>query len=98
MLRSSDRRSHVLPPASERNTAPSSASTMANTRSGWAPEAHTPILPSTPLGRFLLREISVQVSPPSGDFNKPLPGPPLVRPHGARLASQNDGYRTRGLV
>ena len=39
----------VLPPLSERNTPPSAASTMAQTRSGLAGETVTPMRPSTPL-------------------------------------------------
>ncbi len=35
------------------------------------------ILPRTPVGKPLFRVISVQVSPPSIDLNKPPPSPPL---------------------
>src|SRR5260370_33362298 len=95
-MRSSEALSQVSPASSERKMPPFSASTMANTRLRWAPEADTPILPMVPLGNPLLVEISVQVSPPSMDLRSPPPGPPLVRLHELRRAAQNDAYRILG--
>ena len=74
----------VWPPLSERNTPPSSASTIAQTRSGFAGETVMPTLPTIPLGKPGLRVISVQVSPPSVDLKMPLPGPPLSSVQGLR--------------
>ena len=85
--RSSFKRSHVAPPLSERNRPPSSASTMAQTRSDRAGETATPILPSSPAGSGW-RESSVQVSPPSVDVYRLLSGPPLLRLQGVRCTSQ----------
>ena len=58
----------VLPPSSERNTPPSSASMMAHTRLGLAGETVTPMRPHTLFfGRFSSASF-VQVSPPSVDL------------------------------
>ena len=45
----------------------------------FAPETVIPILPSVPRGRPVARDKSRHVSPPSVDFQMPLPGPPLSR-------------------
>src|ERR1051326_2016378 len=84
-------RSHVSPPSSERNSAPSSASTRAQTRSGRAGETATPILPSTPRGKPGQRVTSTHESPPSVDFQRPDSGPPSIRVCGYRCACQIDG-------
>ena len=73
---------HVCPPLSERNTPPSSASTIAHTRSGFAGDTVIPTLPTMPRGKPLIRVNSVHVSPPSVDLKMPLPGPPLSSVHG----------------
>ena len=41
--------------------------------------------------------ISVHVSPPSVDLNRPLPGPPLDICHSLRYASHSAAYMTFGL-
>src|SRR5918998_1705067 len=69
----------VLPPSVDRKSAPSSASTSAQTRPVFAGDTATPVRPMTPVGRPGLRVISVQLSPPSVDLKSPLPGPPLLR-------------------
>ncbi len=62
---------------------------IAHTRSGLAGETATPILPmNLPFGPPGLRVISVHVSPPSVDLNRPLSGPPLSMLQGVRFASQ----------
>src|SRR6185436_17905456 len=91
-------RRHVAPPSSDRNTPPSSASTIAQTRSWLAAETVTPIFPTTPLGRPSLRVISFQVSPPSVDLKRPLPGPPLDMYQGPRRACQKAAKRIRGFT
>src|SRR5437588_1571593 len=80
----------VRPPLSERKMPPSSASTIAHTRSGFAGETATPILPTVPRGRPGARVSSVQVSPPSVDLKRPLPCPPLSNVHGLRMNCQNE--------
>jgi hypothetical protein len=80
---------HVAPPFSERKTPPSSASTMAHTRSGLAADAVTPILPTMPRGSPALRVMSVHVSPPSVDLKRPLDGPPLSKAQGRRTTCQS---------
>src|SRR5262249_9892227 len=71
---------------------------MAQTRSGLAGEAVTPIRPLRPLGRPGLLVISVQVSPPSVDLYSPLSGPPLVRLQKSRRTCHMAAYRRRGLL
>src|SRR5213076_2556067 len=61
------------------------------------PETLTPIRPTIPEGKPLFRVISVQVSPPSVDLNRPLPGPPLDICHDTRYASHSAAYITFGL-
>ena len=75
-----------LPASSLRYKPPSSASTMANTRSGLAGDTATPIFPMSFGSPCASR---VHVSPPSTDFQIPLPGPPLRTCHGTRWWSQN---------
>ena len=60
---------------------PGSASIMAKTRSGLARETSIDVFPMTSGSPAL---ISDHVSPPSVDFQKPLPGPPLTTCHGRR--------------
>src|SRR5574342_843290 len=86
-------RRQVFPASSLRNNPPLSASTIAYTRSGLA-ETATPILPSR-LGSPSVRR--VQVSPPSVDFQIPLPVPPLRTIHGTRWWSHIAAYRMRGF-
>src|SRR5205814_2729668 len=62
-----------------------------------APEIETQILPTTPLGKPGLRVISVHVSPPFVDLNRPLPGPPLDSDHGVRYASHIEANNTLGF-
>ena len=57
-----------------------------------------PILPIMPAGRPGLRVISVQVSPPSVDLKKPLPGPPLDIWYSMRYASHSAAYITLGFL
>src|SRR5579875_3065066 len=92
-LRSSFTRVHVLPPSSDRNRPPSSASICAHTRSGLAPDTVTDTFPISPLGKPGLRVSSSHVSPPSVDLNSPLPAPPLSRSHGLRYTSQKPAYK-----
>src|ERR1700694_596144 len=61
-----------------------------------APETLTPILPSTVSGQPL-PSIFFQELPPSADRYRPLPGPPLVRLHGVRLASHRAANRMFGF-
>ena len=64
-------------------------SIRAHTRPAFTGEAATPILPRIPFcGMPWLRVMSVQVSPPSVDFQIPLPGPPLLSDQKVRCASQ----------
>ena len=88
MPKSSERYSPVLSP---------SASTSAQTRPERAGEIDTPILPSMPVGKPGLVEISSQVSPPSVLRNRPLPGPPLETFQKLRLASHIEANSRRGL-
>ena len=88
-MRSSLIRSQVAPPSSERKSPPSSASTMAQTRSARAGETATPILPLSPAGKPGLPLRSCQLSPPSVERQSPLSGPPLERLQGWRSVSQN---------
>src|SRR5256885_768810 len=72
-------RVQVVPPSSERNNPPESASTSAQTRSWSKGETASPSFPMIPLGRPLLRVISVQLSPPSVALYSPSPGERLPR-------------------
>src|SRR5690606_5936600 len=90
-------RVQVAPASSDTNTPPESASMIAYTRFGSAPETETPTLPITPCGSPGLRVISVHVSPPSTDLNSPEPGPPLESIHSVRYASQKPAYMTCGF-
>src|SRR5215467_2032779 len=87
----------VAPASSDLNKPPCSFSTMVYTRFGSAPDTATPIFPSTPAGRPCARVISVHVSPPSVDLNKPLPGPPLDMVYSFRYASHIAAKTTFGL-
>src|SRR4051812_16428050 len=89
---------HVAPALSELNNPPSRFSTSAYTRFGSAGDTATPILPFMPLGRPVLRVISVHVSPPSVDLKRPEPGPPEDIVHSVRYASQRDAYMMSGFV
>ena len=91
-------RVQLTPPSSERNSPPESASTSAQTRSWSRGETARPIFPMIPLGRPLLRVISVQLSPPSVDLKTPLPAPPDTSSQGRRTACQSPAYRIRGLT
>ena len=53
---------------------------------------------STPAGRPGLRVISVHVSPPSVDLNRPLPGPPLDIWYSTRYASHSAANITFGFL
>src|SRR5205807_3638329 len=64
---------------------------------GCAGDAVTPILPSSPVGKPLLRVNSVQVSPPSRLRQMPDSGPPLSAACANRLPCQMAAYNTRGL-
>src|SRR5579859_4569002 len=88
---------HAFPPFSERNIPPSSASTIAQTRSVFTGDTATPMRPRIPLGIPEARLRSVHVSPPSVDLKSPLPGPPLSKLYGDRFTSQNAAYKTREL-
>ena len=68
---------------------------MANTRSGFAGDTATPIFPIS-FGSPSARR--VQLSPPSVDFQMPLPAPPLRTCQGTRWWSQKLAYRMRGLA
>ena len=63
---------------------------IAHTRLGFAGDTVTPIRPQTPLGRPSPVSF-VQLSPPSTDFQRLLPGPPLSRLQGVRSACQKPG-------
>ena len=69
----------------------------AYTRLESAPEMPTLIFPTSPCGRPGLRVISRQVSPPSVDLYRPLPGPPLDIWYSTRYASHNAANTTLGL-
>src|SRR5207237_8468209 len=88
-------RVQLTPPSSERNSPPESASTSAQTRSWSRGETARPIFPMIPLGRPLLRVISVQLSPPSVDLKIPLPAPPETSSQGRRTACHSPAYRIR---
>ena len=88
-------RVHVSPASSERNRPPSSASIIAQTRSGFAGDTATDVFPiifGSPFDR------RVQVSPASAVFQIPEPGPPERTRHGSRWWSHIAAYSTRGLV
>src|SRR5439155_5656421 len=91
-------RVQLAPPSSERNSPPESASTSAHTRSWSKGETARPSFPMSPLGRPLLRVISVQLSPPSVDLKNPLPAPPETSSQGRRTACHSPAYRMRGLT
>ena len=78
----------VRPALSERKTPPSSASTIAQTRSEFTGETATPMMPTVPFGRPCALVTSFHVSPPSVLFHNPDPGPPLSRLYGVRLTRQ----------
>src|SRR5439155_26277807 len=52
--------------------------------------------PISPAGRPGFRVISVHVSPPSVDLNRPLPGPPLDIEYSTRYASHSAAYMVLG--
>src|SRR6185369_7009408 len=54
------------------------------------------IFPVIRVGRPL-PERRFQVTPPSVDLNKPLPGPPLSRPHVCISSGHMPAYKTFGL-
>jgi hypothetical protein len=60
-----------------------------NNRFESPPDTSMPMRPTTPDGRPGLRVSSVQVSPPSVDLYRPLPGPPLDICHETRYASHS---------
>src|SRR5215467_12589360 len=97
MFRLSLARVQVAPASSDLNNPPFSFSMRAYTRFASAPETATPILPSMPAGRPGARVISVHVSPPSTDLNKPLPGPPDDIWYSVRNASHSAAYITFGF-
>src|SRR5262245_23018301 len=70
---------------------------IAHTRLGFAGETVTPMRPQTPLGSPSPVSF-VQLSPPSTDFQRLPPGPPLSRLHGVRNACQKPAKSTRGFV
>ena len=63
---------------------------MAQTRSEFNGETVTPMIPTMPSGKPLFFVISFHVSPPSVDFQRPDPSPPLSRLYGVRLMRQVD--------
>src|ERR1700736_4697210 len=85
---------HVAPASSDRNSPPSFASTSAYILLESAPETDMLILPGMPAGIPGLRVSSFQVSPPSVDWNSPLPAPPLESEYGVRKASHSEAYNT----
>ena len=91
-------RLQVVPPSSERNSPPESASTSAQTLSWFNGETERPIFPMVPFGSPCERVISVQVSPPSPDLKIPLPAPPDTSSQGRRTACQRPAYRMRGFT
>src|ERR1041385_5792878 len=88
---------HVAPASSEMNRPPFSFSTSAYTRVGSAEDTATPILPSMPDGSPRARVMSVHASPPSVDFHRLEPGPPLDICHSFRYASHSAAYITFGF-
>src|SRR5260221_864375 len=97
MARLSFASDQVLPASSDLKSPPFSFSTSAYTRLELAPDTAMPMRPMTPDGRPGLRVISVQVSPPSVDLNRPEPGPPLDIVYSFRNASHRAAYMTFGL-
>src|SRR5207237_7498275 len=89
-------RAHVAPPSFERTRPPESASTSAHTRSWLTGETARPILPMIPCGSPRLRVISFHVSPPSVDFQIPLPGPPDTTSPARRTPCRTPTYSRRG--
>ncbi len=81
--------SHVPPRSSLRKSppSPSPASTSAQTRSGRAGEAATPMRPFSEEANPGPSLIRSQESPPSVLQYRPLPEPPLTICHGRRTAS-----------
>ena len=73
-----------------------SASVSAYTISGLLCEIASPMRPLVVSGNPPPL-ISVQVAPPSVDFQSPDPGPPLRRKYGPRMRSQLDAYSVLGL-
>jgi len=69
----------VLPPSSDLKRPPSRFSIKAQTRSEFNGETAIPIIPTNPSGSPLFLVISFHVSPPSVDFQRPDPSPPLSR-------------------
>src|SRR5688500_12383825 len=89
-------RVHVVPPSSDRNSPPCSASMSAYTRLGSDGATATPTLPQTPSGNP--GPLSCfQVSPASREPYRPLPGPPLVMSQGVRRACHNPAKTMLGL-
>src|SRR5690349_13889237 len=96
MRREALTRVQASPPSSERNNPPLSASITAYTRRPSDGATRTPTLPQIPSGSPLpVRRF--QLSPPSRERKRPLPGPPLFRSHGSRRASQNPAKTTFGF-
>ncbi len=93
-------RSQDWPPSSERKMPPveSGASMLAYTTLPSAGDTDTPIRPSGPSGNpgFWLR--SVQWSPPSVVFHRPLRPPPALKPHGVLWNFHMAAKITRGLL
>src|SRR2546430_12737776 len=67
-------------------------------RFGFAGETATPILPIGVVGMPVFRVMSVQLSPPSGDFQSPLRPPPDCIPQGKRWNFYMAAQLMRGFV
>ncbi len=63
---------------------------------GFDGATRTPTLPHSPPGRPLPFSC-VQVSPPSAERYRPLPGPPLLSFQGSRFACHRPANRMRGF-
>src|SRR5579864_5549844 len=112
-MRSELTRLQLSPPSLERNRPPSSASISAYTLRLSEAATPTPTLPQIPFGRPFFKNLSAgfnpsfadfasfsesQVSPPSCETYRPLPGPPLVSSQGRRRVCQVPAKRMRGLL
>ena len=93
-------RSQLLPASSERKMPPSEsgASTLAQRRDGLAGDTVMPRRPSGRRGRPSLAVMSLQLSPPSVLFHRPLFPPPAENPHGKRWVFHSAAYKIRGFA
>src|SRR5690242_1699468 len=95
-------RSQLAPASSDRKMPPlesaAGPSTLAHSRAGLAGDTAIPMRPRGRGGRPRLAVMSVQLSPPSLLFHRPLLPPPAEKPHGKRWLFHIAAYSTRGFV